>query len=1598
MKIFLKRNLSVVLALMMVFTSAMPAFAAPARGKAKNDISGHWAEGDLLTMKDNGVMGGYPDGSMKPDRYVTIAETVKIINKAFQIEGAGDVYAIPYTDVKPHEWYSNDIALAVENGYLQPVATGMQLRPNSPATREQIGAMFSQIMGLPLDSVDSVSGYKDYSKITGGYQYYFAAAVSEGLFVGYPDNTVRPKATVTRAIMAAVSNRAMSSSSNSELHPIFVGPGDLLVENAGEVISNRIVDNLWIAPSVGEGEVTLENVTVRGKLVIKGGGPKSVIIRGDSDVALVYMEKESGDLRLRVESPAIVGNVNINAGSRNYITGQVDSVIQNVKGSELNVEEALINTIQVKGESSDLNVDKKSTVNSITVNRKAADAFMSLDGKISSVVVYAPFVKTRAYGTINSVLFTSSAKACEYIAEKGSKTSNVKSDADRVAIRGDGIVENAVITGNDNIVDTVPTRLEVDKDAQGTTSNGNKIPGGSTGNTTPGGNLDNGGLPVNPNLKVTGMEITKYPSAGKLVYTVGDSLDLTGLEVSIQYDNGSTRKLGLSEFNANSISINPNPDGNTKVLASTKTVKITHVPTKKTATVTLTVNPIPKVKELMITESPKKEYVNGDNLDLTGMKVLLRFDNETTKTVTFEKTKNSEGNDSDTFRDMGIETGIPNGTQLNLKSPGDKEETKDVSVSFRNPNNTVIKAADPLVVKITPVPRISGVSANGYKFSYVYGDKFDFSNMEIRLVNSNPDKPQIVLRYIPALGDFVIKSSEYTSDSQYKEADLYKQTAPNGDILREVKITQSIAKKDISVQHGDDVGLGDSDNNKVLKITHHAKDVAPASTEVNMAIKPPSKAVSATVTNMGVQFDEGDSSNLADWLITVYRDSVVNQNPNDAQASDSVKVFYGKKATDSTPKLYEYTVKSDDNTWKEYNFKEGDSYRNMQIIVMQKTSSGSTVTGPDLVTSPEYKWQPKDVGIKIIHAESGVRVDSNGNPIPSSYDNIELAYIPIVVKPEKGLEIFQISKDPTFDYNLGKTNIFYVGKTLDINSLEMLIKPYNGITQNYSYAQLLELKNGSDDILKTVTVTLLRSDGIEESNPNNITLQKIHDGAKIKISVIENNQTRILYTNPLRVRTMISKVDIYSITPKIGETPKTTIAPTPDWYPQFGSEFISWMGDLDSSGKFKADTPYYALIKLRAKPGYTFFGINVSDVKVVDTNGTSKGPVDGSFELSEDAETITFRILFSAMSPEAAAGIQTLAAPSTQLLTSTSVTGSTAQVSTADEFYSALDNSNVGTIEVVANITLTRSVTTTKNIIVKDGYTLTYYVDGTVSQRNTGISNERNKEARQFRITKNATLTVENQATLNKLGTGDITVDNGGKVVAYGTLSTAGKKLIGKQGTALKTYGNSAIVISATSEGQIMTLSGNADLIQSMTLDKSLVVANGARLNVKQGKTLRANSGISITNRGTMYLEDSASIAGSGEFTGTAPVGNSFGGFLGADSDAVRYGSKSTALNYRKYNSNINMSFTVPYKTRTVYFSGVNVKAGDLKPGTYTLRGTDGISSVPIVIGAPSVKTGLSRVGLGTNGYVLPATLRSGNYTVNGIIGGLNVTLEINIA
>lgn len=68
-----------------------------------SDISGHFAAEYIERLSDNGIISGYPDGSFKPDAFVTRAEFSKMITLAFSINSTG---AARFTDVKNSDWYA----------------------------------------------------------------------------------------------------------------------------------------------------------------------------------------------------------------------------------------------------------------------------------------------------------------------------------------------------------------------------------------------------------------------------------------------------------------------------------------------------------------------------------------------------------------------------------------------------------------------------------------------------------------------------------------------------------------------------------------------------------------------------------------------------------------------------------------------------------------------------------------------------------------------------------------------------------------------------------------------------------------------------------------------------------------------------------------------------------------------------------------------------------------------------------------------------------------------------------------------------------------------------------------------------------------------------------------------------------------------------------------------------------------------------------------------------------------------------------------------------------------------------------------------------
>ena len=58
------------------------------------DISGHWAENNIRELVALGAIGGYPDGTFKPDNNITRAEFVTILVKAFALRAkTGHVFA-----------------------------------------------------------------------------------------------------------------------------------------------------------------------------------------------------------------------------------------------------------------------------------------------------------------------------------------------------------------------------------------------------------------------------------------------------------------------------------------------------------------------------------------------------------------------------------------------------------------------------------------------------------------------------------------------------------------------------------------------------------------------------------------------------------------------------------------------------------------------------------------------------------------------------------------------------------------------------------------------------------------------------------------------------------------------------------------------------------------------------------------------------------------------------------------------------------------------------------------------------------------------------------------------------------------------------------------------------------------------------------------------------------------------------------------------------------------------------------------------------------------------------------------------------------------
>ena len=76
------------------------------------DVNDHWAKDAIDIVTDKGYIKGYPDGYFRPDKEITRAEAVSILNATFSIVDS-NINSVDFKDVDKSQWYYNEISKAL---------------------------------------------------------------------------------------------------------------------------------------------------------------------------------------------------------------------------------------------------------------------------------------------------------------------------------------------------------------------------------------------------------------------------------------------------------------------------------------------------------------------------------------------------------------------------------------------------------------------------------------------------------------------------------------------------------------------------------------------------------------------------------------------------------------------------------------------------------------------------------------------------------------------------------------------------------------------------------------------------------------------------------------------------------------------------------------------------------------------------------------------------------------------------------------------------------------------------------------------------------------------------------------------------------------------------------------------------------------------------------------------------------------------------------------------------------------------------------------------------------------------------------------------
>lgn len=155
---------------------------------------------------------GYPDGTVKPTGDVTRAEVAAILYRVMDADCVKtyETTRCSFSDVVRGDWFNLYVATLENADVIVDTRTNGKFRPNEAITRAELAAMLAQF----ADIKSAANSFNDVSARHWASDE-IAVCAKMGWINGYPDGSFRPDATITRAEMMAMINRALARTPKS---------------------------------------------------------------------------------------------------------------------------------------------------------------------------------------------------------------------------------------------------------------------------------------------------------------------------------------------------------------------------------------------------------------------------------------------------------------------------------------------------------------------------------------------------------------------------------------------------------------------------------------------------------------------------------------------------------------------------------------------------------------------------------------------------------------------------------------------------------------------------------------------------------------------------------------------------------------------------------------------------------------------------------------------------------------------------------------------------------------------------------------------------------------------------------------------------------------------------------------------------------------------------------------------------------------------------------------------------------------------------------------------------------------------------------------